>query len=533
MGRQRVSVKAAEARAELEKALAEPLALIEGHCEHADWRSKALLEKLSDPKVLFDIDLSHATLLESAKIRGDRTTAMIRFHSLTAQGVWEYVESRRLETAIHLLVESDIPAGYIAELVGFSSPDKLCNAMKRRYGVRPSEIRRPEELPCQQDPVPLGHTVGNPGSPANTHAAVSNIVQEIWADLQCLPYVDQRGIVQAVRFHTREFIDFLGNRYVIASRAKRRRGVEVAELAALSAETSAVVLGKAADDLRALAYAWVAIAKRLALDYDGAEEAVRKAEKTWATPRDARDRRVAAEILRTKGNLRLCQRRLQEAVDVLDSAITESRLAGASRVLAQSLLLRACVIDYARMPKPTLPDLQHALRILHDLDEPRLTLGTHMILAYSYNAAGQYQDALEEVAEAWGLWERLPEADRDPLLPPQLRWNEGLARHGLGELAAAEALYEESRAAFIALEEAEHAAVVALDLARLCREQGRASEVLRLASEALPVLEGLKIPEAKEALALLRDALEKSVVSTAVLESVRATLVRIQRVHRR
>jgi tetratricopeptide (TPR) repeat protein len=339
------------------------------------------------------------------------------------------------------------------------------------------------------------------------------------------PYEEQRARLRTCRFHTREFIDLLGEQYLIASRANRQRGVEVAELAVLSVETSAEALGAAAHDLRALAYAWVANAKRLAVDYDGADEAITEAEKAWATPCEARDPGVGAEIVLFKGSLRFNQRRFEEAVDLLNHAIKESRLAGAMRVLAQALLLRACVIDYARLPAPVLPDLQQALRALQDLDEPRLTVGTHMILGYSYIVAGQYAHALKEVTQAWALWAEIPESERDPLLPPLLRWNEGLARHGLGELAAAGDLYEESRAALIALGEIDHAAVVALDLARLRAEQGRCCEVSALPSEALAVLEELRIPEAVEALNLLRGALETSMVTARLLERVRAALV--------
>ncbi len=527
MGRRPAWVKPAEAKAQLQKAAAEPLALTKRHRERAHWRSKPLFEKLSSPKVLFDVELTYAKLLESVAIQGDRTAAMIQFHRETAQSLWDYVEARRLETAIHLLVATEIPVAYIGGLVGFQAQNRLCSAMKRRYGVRPTDIRK-RRLPCAPEPVPLECTEAHPKQ-AQPYEGASSISQEIWGDLQRVPYDEQRALVRAVRFHTRELIDLLGGQYLNASRSNRRWGVKVAELAVLSVETSAEALGGAADDLRALAYAWEANARRLALDYAGAEEAMRKAEEAWEAPRVMWDRRAASEILALKARLRFCQRRFDESIGLLNQAIRDSRLAGASRLLAQCLLLRAALIDYARMPKPTLPDLQEAHRVLRDMDEPRLTLGTHINLAYSYTVAGQHHESLREVAEAWALWQQLPEAKRDPLLPPQLRWNEGLARHGLGELDAAEALYEASRAAFIALEEDEHAAVVALDLARLCREQGRASEVLRLASEALPVLEGLKIPEAEQARALLRDALEKSVLSTAVLESVRATLVRIQR----
>jgi tetratricopeptide (TPR) repeat protein len=297
----------------------------------------------------------------------------------------------------------------------------------------------------------------------------------------------------------------------------------------LVVETSAAELGEAAADLLARAWAWVANARRLASDCRAAEAAFVEAEKSWEAPTSRRDRAVRAEMLGIKADLRYSQRRFEEALEILDEAIKESRLAGVPRLEAQALILRATVIDYGCLNRPTIPTLRQALHALRGLAEPRLRLVTHINLAYALNAAGKPRSALDHVAEGWALWDELPAELHDRLLPPQLQWNEALAREALGELEAAETLYEESHGSFVDLGEAEHMAIVALDWARLCRTQGRVSEVLRLASEALPVLGALRIPEAEAALDLLRSALEESSVSGAVLETVRSTLVKLVR----
>jgi hypothetical protein len=90
MGREGASVNLAVANVQLQTAAAESLALIDRHRAQAHWRSKALFEKLADPKVLFDIELTYPALLESANIQGDRTMAMIQFHKDSGQSLWEY-----------------------------------------------------------------------------------------------------------------------------------------------------------------------------------------------------------------------------------------------------------------------------------------------------------------------------------------------------------------------------------------------------------------------------------------------------------
>ncbi len=531
--------------------------ILEEARERVRERLRRLRERVADEKLaeilaqlegnLFKPDFSVSALKRTVKV----TKKTLReFSRVTGLSPAAFVDELKTEEAFRLVLETDLKIWQIAEFAGLSHA-YFTTKFRQRFAGKPSGVRKERRRQVSRVPGEPGATVpergreasAGPASPAAVEAPQAPLIEllpapaeaarraaaAVWRSLAAVPYEVQRTRLRSYRFHTREFIDLLGKEYLIASRANRRRGVEVAELAVLSVETSAELLGELAEDLRALAYAWVANAKRLALDYDGAEGAMAKAEKVWAEPRGRRDQRAAGEILALKARLRFCQRQFDESVKLVNQAIKESRLAGASRLLAQCLLLRAAVMDYARMGKPTLPDLQQAHRVLRELNEPRLTLGIHISLAYSYTTAGQHQDALRHVAQAWALREGLREVDHDPLFPPQLRWNEGLARHGLGELAAAEGLYRKSREGFMALEESEHFAVVTLDLARLYGEQGRASEAFRFASEVLPVLEELKIPEAEAALDLLRDALEKSVLSTAILQSVRATLVRIQR----
>lgn len=95
-----------------------------------------------------------------------------------------------------------------------------------------------------------------------------------------------------------------------------------------------------------------------------------------------------------------------------------------------------------------------------------------------------------------------------PVAREQLHWIEGLLVQRRGDPEAAEKLFRAARAGFLRLEEPDHAAVLALDLALLYEGRGRSAEALVMAAEALPLFESLKVHrEALVALDVLRGCL--------------------------
>ncbi len=96
---------------------------------------------------------------------------------------------------------------------------------------------------------------------------------EVWPRLSGLPYESQRLVVQQYVFTSPELFDLLREKSRQEGRRDRQRGIELAELALLSLDVSAAALGERIHELRALGRAWLGNAKRLALDFPGAEEA--------------------------------------------------------------------------------------------------------------------------------------------------------------------------------------------------------------------------------------------------------------------
>lgn len=79
-------------------------------------------------------------------------------------------------------------------------------------------------------------------------------------------------------------------------RKDRWRGVVLAEVALASLDGCAAALGDRVVELRALGWARLANALRLACDPKQAERAITRAEAEWATLRRERDHRIEAEI---------------------------------------------------------------------------------------------------------------------------------------------------------------------------------------------------------------------------------------------
>ena len=135
-------------------------------------------------------------------------------------------------------------------------------------------------------------------------------------------------------------------------RRDRLQGVRLAELAVESLEGCAKNLGAGIHDLRALGWAWVGRARRLANDHAAADEAFARAEAEWCVPRPSPDPVIEAEILDLKSALRLFQRRFDEALELASCSIDRLRLLDEPRLLARALVGWANIMIY-RGDEPT------------------------------------------------------------------------------------------------------------------------------------------------------------------------------------
>jgi len=69
------------------------------------------------------------------------------FRELFGTTVFGYIAERRLTVAYQLLTLTDQPVQEVAEVVGFNNPAHFATAFRRKFGLRPSQVRRaPQRL---------------------------------------------------------------------------------------------------------------------------------------------------------------------------------------------------------------------------------------------------------------------------------------------------------------------------------------------------------------------------------------------------
>jgi tetratricopeptide (TPR) repeat protein len=264
----------------------------------------------------------------------------------------------------------------------------------------------------------------------------------------------------------------------------------------------------------------LANARRLALDHLAAEQGFLIAEAEWSLA-EKRDPLVEAEFLFYKATLRWFQRSHGEALRLVTRGIDLSRRLGVPVLLARSLILRAGVRKNVGDLPATIPDLREALELINEHDHLYLSCVAYTHLATSHIRLEDYEEAAKVVSQARELCREL----EYEIGWYQVLWLDGLVQQGLGQYLPAERFLEEAHQGFIKLRERGYAAVIALDRGMLCHKQGRHSDVLALASQAIPILESFKIRrEVLAALKLLRAALEKQEVTMALLQQVRDCL---------
>ena len=117
----------------------------------------------------------------------------------------------------------------------------------------------------------------------------------------------------------------------------------------------------------------------------------------------------------------------------------------------------------------------------------------------------------------------------DPVNLLRLRWLEGKIFAGRGRLAQAERAFREVRRGFLARDEEYDAALVALELAGVWLEQGKAAAVEELAEEIHEIFWDLGVHrEARTAVGYLREACRRQEASPGLVRKIIAFLRRLE-----
>jgi tetratricopeptide (TPR) repeat protein len=273
-------------------------------------------------------------------------------------------------------------------------------------------------------------------------------------------------------------------------------------------------------DFYVLAMAQMANACRVANDRRKAGELFTEARRVLVE-HGVTDPAVVARLDDLLGSLRKDQRRFPEAERLLKRAAMQFELIRASNDAARALINLGAVYNHQKEPGRAIATTRSALALLGRDAELRLQLCGHYNLAFYLTEAGRFDEAAEVLEWNEALFRQFPE----PWTQLRLLWLRGDIAMGLGDLAAAEQAYVETRNGFAGQGIGYDAAMVSLDLAMLYLRQGRTADVRRIAEEMIPLFQTQDVHrEAMAALALFQDAARQDRLTVETTREVAAYL---------
>lgn len=346
---------------------------------------------------------------------------------------------------------------------------------------------------------------------------------ELWARLKAAPPEERRDLAAGFS----EFRSWaLAVRVCEESvRAAAHRADEALELADLAVSIAGRSPGGEGWRCRLRGYAWahVANARRVANDFDGADEAFARAWDLW---RAGSDSGLLPEwrLLDLEASLRRAERRFPEALELLDRA---RALCGGNKLAAARILLnREHVFDQMGDVKSALAALAEAAPFVDEVADLHLLFAHRFKTANNLCQLGRHAKARKLVAEVREL--ALRQANELDLI--RVVWLAARVEAGLGKVEEAIAGLEQVRRDFTARDLPYDAAISSLDLALLWLEEGRTGAVRELARGMAWIFASKKIHrEALAALALFCEAARRE---TATLELARSVIARVEEVRR-
>jgi tetratricopeptide (TPR) repeat protein len=350
---------------------------------------------------------------------------------------------------------------------------------------------------------------------------------ELWDRLAERPYAEQvREIEEDEELHAWGLCQLLLRKSREATFNDPAKAVELANLALRVVRH----LGMSYDpnwvtDLRARCFAYLGNARRVLGELRSADDAFLKAENCLARSTTGNPE-IQAEILDLKSSLRRAQRRLDDALEAVDEALSLYRALNHLHGIAKMVLARVQILS-------ELGHLDRAIELLQQISseidprrEPRLFNYARYNLLGCLVLADRFEEGQALLSEVRDLFRD----SAQPLDLVRLRWAEGLIDLGLGRLGPAEAAFREVRGEFLQRQMGYDAALVSLDLARLYAQEGCVEDLKRLASDLMPIFESRDVHrEAILALLMFQRACEEERLTVDLVRQFSAYLRRERR----
>jgi tetratricopeptide (TPR) repeat protein len=324
---------------------------------------------------------------------------------------------------------------------------------------------------------------------------------------------------EASEFHTSGFAELLCEKSRNAAGDSATRALHLAGCAVLVAATVPGSEGWRSR-LGGYARAHLGNAERVGGDLNQADQAFSRADELWqAGAGDDPGLLNAARVLHLEASLRREQRRMHEALALLDQALAIDRWGE-----TPSLLIgKARALDELGQHEAAIALLLRAESQLDRQREPRNLFVARHLLALNLCHLGRYAEAELTLAEARALATEL--GNQLDLL--RVDGLQGKVAAGLGRTDEAIEALARVRAAFMAQHNAYDSALVTLELAEVYASLGRTAEVKALARESAPVFQAQGVHrEARQALELFRRAAEEERVSAQLVRGVVTYLYR-------
>lgn len=256
-------------------------------------------------------------------------------------------------------------------------------------------------------------------------------------------------------------------------------------------------------DLRARALAELANAYRVADDYESAERAMRSA--VERASRGTRDPLLLARVMDLTASLRGGQRRMSEALGLLDTVFEIYESHGDRHNAGRSLISKGVFVGCSSDAEQAVTLLSAGLAMIQPAADPKL------VLSAVHNLVGFLADCrrFRQAQRLLRLSRRVYFAEGDHVNLIKLRWLEGRIESGLGRLDLAEEAFTHVRRELETAGLEYHAALASLDLAAVWLRQGKTFETRCLVEELVATFRTRRIArEALAALLLLKESFE-------------------------
>lgn len=387
----------------------------------------------------------------------------------------------------------------LSALIGQSTARSSYEILAPLVAGREPEIEMGGTVELAVPPCPLGPT------PEDRRDAPA-----LWERLKGLSSRKQRQLVAAdPALWNWSLCELLCKESAVLASSKPAKALLMAELAL---HLASKVSGTPAWRSKLIGFAWAFIgnARRVQGDLIAADSAFGEAGKYWQAGQDDPSNLLEWErILDLKASLRRAQRRLPEALELIEEALqTASTLVTRLRLLVK----KAKTLEETGEWEQATAELRAAEASLEEVREPRLELCVHHNLVWLLTNLEMYKEAQARLPLARVLSREIG-SDLDRL---RLRWVEARLAAESGDPEKGLAEFIHIRGEFVRRRMLYDTALVSVELAALYADFGRHREVKDLARHMVPIFRSQNVHrEALAALSLFRRAAEREVVTRA------------------